>query len=206
MERYYYHGVGDNINLEYVLPIMCSIIENGIKSRKKLGSKYNHVCLYQKNPDGDYESAEWFLKSARGGWIDNCFGFIINPNINAIKVEQDIYTGFNEKGNPVTNLIDEYRSIGDIPITEIAGIFMPNIQNIIEIIKAKEKIYENGYKNEMKKVCITLGLDEKFQKMNLFQMLNFIIEYANYNNLIIADSCEKNFVDKLDDNLNSKKL
>ena len=86
MKRYYYHGVSDLLD-EISLDIMLNIIKtDGIKTRNEIGnlndSKYEHVCLYKKNNRFDYSDKKSYFRSARSGWIDHCFVFIISPNIN----------------------------------------------------------------------------------------------------------------------------
>ena len=56
-----------------------------------------YVCI-EKNNDYNYDEEDALLNSARGGWIDNCFVFIINPEIEAKKSTKE-----------ETNLVDEWR-------------------------------------------------------------------------------------------------
>ena len=84
MDRYYYHGF-DHGDIEWGIMQMLKISKEGINSREHLGEDFNHVCLYRKNEDFDYSKDDHILKSARGGWIDFCCGFIISPSIEAEK-------------------------------------------------------------------------------------------------------------------------
>jgi len=116
MGKYYYHGIGDIID-ERTLDTMLKIMDEGILSRENvrdMGDKYNHVCLYRKDDQFDYSSEEYFLSSARAGWIDNCFFFIVSDQVRA-----------EHAGSDVTNLVDEWRCYDNIYIDKIEGIAIP---------------------------------------------------------------------------------
>lgn len=171
MDRYYYHGVSDLMD-EVSIDIMINIISSGgLKTRnsvRELGDDYNHVCLYKKNDEYDYEDN---LKSARSGWIDHCFFFIISP---------DILTYKSSYGTD-TNLVDEWRSIGDIPLDKIVGIAIP----FDGIADFKEK-FPNLYDS----------FDEKLSRL---------ISIAEANGWIIENSDEEDLCDRLDMELNGMK-
>ena len=191
MKRYYYHGIGDNLSCLWQ---MVKIINSGeLKTRSIIrdtkDEKYNHICLYKKNEEYNYdEEKEILLKSARGGWIDNCWFFIISPDISAKKVKQSNQTGFDEFGNPTTNLIDEWRSEGNIPLDKIIGIGIP-----FDYIAQEEK--ETDFVED---------IEYNYHSFKeYYQTLKLLIELAHNFNWIIVNSEEKDVCDKLDAQLNN---
>lgn len=171
MERYYYHGVSDLLN-EISLDIILNIIKTGgIKTRNEIGNmnddKYNHVCLYKKKERVNYSKKENYYRSARSGWIDHCFVFIISPNIKATY----------EKNRKNTNLVDEWRSEGDILLDKIVGIALP--------FDSIDKLKEDG-------MIFTDTFDKKMKE---------ILKYCSDNNWLVANSDEEDFCDILDEKL-----
>ncbi len=193
MDKYFYHGVGEFCYgaICQSIEVMIKILNEGIINRNKIRNyedeKYNHVCLYRKNDDYEY-NFETILSSARGSWIDGGFVFIISPSVEAFKVETSKGTGFDENGVPFTNLIDEWRSFGDIPVDKIEGIALP-FQYIEEYFS--DDVYDD--------------LDPLEDKDFLRERLSSLIELANSRGLIVADSCVPNFTDILDEDLSTKK-
>lgn len=170
---------------------MIDIIKSGgLRSRneveKKYGDlKYNHVCLYKKNEEYDYSNPKAEFESARYCWIDNCMVFIVSPHIEAEKVktvEQNI--GFEEDGTPFTYLVDEWRSNGNIPNSKIVGIALP--------LKGISQYLSND-----------IGLERKTRFKELFDIL---ISLCKEYGFIIRNSEEKDFTDKMDDELNQYKV
>ncbi len=196
MERYYYHGIGDDLACLWK---MIKIINSGeLKTRSEImgdnDEKYNHVCLYKKNEEYNYDGKEEILlQSARSGWIDNCWFFIISPDIFAEKVKKTDMTGFDEFGNPTTNLVDEWRSEGNIPLDKIVGIGIP-FDTIMKTAKEESFVYDMDY--EMR----------SFKEY--YQSLKILIDLAHSFNWVVVNSEEKDVCDKLDEQLNNhnKKL
>lgn len=196
MERYYYHGIGDDLACLWK---MIKIINSGeLKTRSEImgdnDEKYNHVCLYKKNEEYNYDGKEEILlQSARSGWIDNCWFFIISPDIFAEKVKKTDMTGFDEFGNPTTNLVDEWRSEGNIPLDKIVGIGIP-FDTIMKTAKEESFVYDMDY--EMR----------SFKEY--YQSLKTLIDLAHSFNWVVVNSEEKDVCDKLDEQLNNhnKKL
>ena len=171
MNKFFYHGF--EFYPETIiksLKKMINILDEGLVTRNTIrnlsDNKYNHVCLYRKNDEYDYEQKDALLKSARGGWIDNSFVIIINPSINAKKIDED------------TNLIDEWRSNGNISSKDIVGIALP--YNTL-----------NDYLNS--------NINENKEEIN--QFLKLLHEKATKMNLMIENSDKKNFTDLLDSTL-----
>lgn len=188
MERYFYHGIGDDISCLFK---MLEIINSGgLKVRGKT-EKYNHVCLYKKNEEFDYSKEEKLLSSARGGWIDNCWFFIISPDVTAKKVKVSNKTRFDELGNPTSNLVDEWRSEGDIPLDKIVGIGIP-----FDYIAQEEKEFD---------FVEDMDFHEHSFK-EYYQLLKLLLEYANNSNWIVVNSEEKDICDKLDEQLNNHNI
>ncbi len=193
MERYFYHGIGDDIACLWK---MLEIINSGgLKTRSQAGNyddqKYNHVCLYKKNEEFDYNGKEMILSSARAGWIDKCWFFIISPDVPAKKVSVSNETGFDEFGNPTSNLVDEWRSESDIPLDKIVGIGIP-----FDYIAQEEK--EFGFAIDMD------SQEHSFKEY--YQLLKSLLEYANNFNWIVVNSEEKDICDKLDEQLNNRNI
>ncbi len=142
MDRYYYHGISDYID-ERTLDIMLKIMNEGILTRNNVrdtGKEYNHVCLY-KNEDGfDYSDPDFFFDSARKGWIDNCFFFIVSPEVEAQKA------GFDQ-----TNLVDEWRCYDNIYIDKIVGIALP-FDVIDEYRKKFPDVINPSFDEKLKKI------------------------------------------------------
>ena len=187
MERFYYHGLGDfypNISLDMALQIINS---GGLKSRneaRKYGDdNYSHVCVYKKNEEYDYSDIEKLVKSVRGGWIDHCVFFIISPDIEAKKVIVDDGVGFYEDGTPYTNLVDEWRTDGNVPLDKIVGIAIP-----FDSIKEKKERFPYEF-------------DEEFDRK-----LKEILDFALKDGWMVENSDEVNLVDRLDSELNEKHL
>lgn len=79
--------------------------------------KTKNIIMYvyiKKDDDLDYSNKIDFFKSARAGWIDHCFVFILSPDVGAVKLS-----------HKDTDLLDEWRSVGDIPPNKIKGIALP---------------------------------------------------------------------------------
>lgn len=166
MNRLFYHGFEPVDYLsEEVRHVIDIINSGGIKLRNESrgidDNMLNHICLYRKNMDFDYSSPEFFTKSARAGWIDNCMVFVISDDIQATYIPPNTeLEGFGLK----TNLVDEWRCLQNIPLDKIIGIALPlnSIQSTLEgkdfladeneISKLKEAIAE------LKKICDQYGL------------------------------------------------
>lgn len=195
MERYFYHGRESYFGLHgYNISVMINILQNdGLKIRNEVrdyqDSEYAHVCLYKKNEGYDYTEENALLKSARGGWIDGCFVFVLSPDVPAIKVKYNNGSvGFDENNNPITNLVDEWRSIGSISNEKIKGIAIP-FDEINE--------YLNGEIDKDKGIL-------KDKKL-VIELLPKLINLAENMGLFIVNSNEKDFVDRLDNELNRSK-
>ena len=156
MKRYFYHGIGELMDIE-MIDIMQAIIDSGgLKTRSYVNrheedsdyEEFNHICLYKKNEDFDYDSEDAMLKTARGGWIDHCFYFIISPDIEAEKTEVVDETSYvynsSEKHYLKTNLVDEWRYNGNIPLDKIVGIAIPfdSLKEYIEEFPGLSKEYD----------------------------------------------------------------
>ena len=177
MDKYFYHGIEPyNGMFGYSLNIMLKILKEGLKTRKEVHDHYDedlsHVCLYKKDDELDYSDQRWFFKSARSGWIDHCFVFILSPDVEAVKASHED-----------TDLLDEWRSIGDIPPSKIKGIALP-MQTIKEYL-------EEDFKDE----------ETKQDQEELQKNLQLITEYILEKNLILVDSDMPNFTDELDESL-----
>lgn len=181
MKRYYYHGIESYHGyVGHTLETMVRILNKGILTRNKI-KNYNdksleHVCLYKKNEDLDYTQTENIIKSACAGWINDCFVFIINPDIEAQKAKTGIET----------DLVDEWRTTEDIKPTDIYGIALP-----FSFIKT--------YLNE------EIPLVSLEEKIKIRKNLKILLEKAQEMNIMVIDSEIKNFTDELDSTLNMKK-
>lgn len=185
MERYFYHGIGDYVDTTMIDKMLEIIDSGGLKSRSVIrgfSDEYNHVCLYKKNEDYDYSDINALIHSARGGWIDHCFGFIISPDVSAKKVKTSNWGGFEELGALGTDLVDEWRSDGDISLDKIVGIMLP----FDSISDCKREFSD----------FLTDDFDTK-----LFDLVNS----ANNLGLMVINSDEVDFCDKLDEQLNTSK-
>jgi len=188
MGRYYYHGIDCFFGaMGYTVEIMIKILESeGIKSRcevqNRLDERYNHVCLYRKNEEYDYTSSKFMFNSARGGWIDGNFVFVISPDIQTEKV----YYGkreFDQLGNFYPNLVDEWRSVGGIPSSKIVGLALP-WNAINEYLKAELNDVEE-LEDQRKLILLLPKLQSLADKMGIF----------------ITSSEIENFTDTLDEQL-----
>ena len=180
MDNYYYHGIECYAGvIGYVANIVTKILEEGIitrnAARKYNDDNLNHICLYKKNNEYDYDSPNAILHSARGGWIDHSFVFIINPQIEARKATKE-----------ETNLVDEWRCYNNISPKDIVGIALP--LEVIENYLNDEHIEEEKDDVELLKTSLT-----KIKKMT--KILN----------IPIYDSDKKDFTDELDSKLQHTK-
>ena len=146
MDSYFYHGIECYPGyMAEVAQLMIKILNDGIitrnQARKYNNDKFNHICLYRKNDKYNYDVEGAVAHSARGGWIDQCFVFIINPQIEARKaMEED------------TDLVDEWRCYNNISPDNIVGIALP-----FELIEdyLKEQFEEEKEDRELLKKSIT---------------------------------------------------
>ena len=119
MNGYFYHGIESYPGcMGEIAQLMIKILNDGIivrnQAEKYNDDKFNHVCLYRKNDEYDYNEEENLVHSARNGWINNCFVFIINPQIEARKATEE-----------ETDLVDEWRCDYNISPDNIVGIALP---------------------------------------------------------------------------------
>ena len=133
MNHYFYHGIECySGTIGYSAQLVIKILEEGIIMRNIISQygddKFNHVCLYKKNDDYDYDSPDCLIHSARKGWIDHSFVFIINPEIEARKATEE-----------ETNLVDEWRCYKNISPDDIVGIALP-----YEVIEDAYRILKTG--------------------------------------------------------------
>ena len=187
MDKYFYHGVGDII-IEEILDKIITIIETGgLKTRdevRKLGEGFHHVCLYKKNDDYVYDinDPNTVIRSVRGGWIDHCFFFIISPDIEAKKT-RCVLDGVGFDGEkPSSSYVDEWRSMGDIPLDKIVGIAIP-----FDCIEEHKKEFPKSF------------------KPSFAEKLNWIVNYAKTAGWMIENSDEHDLCERLDSELNSGK-
>ena len=180
MDRYYYHGVGEKIEIE-TLEAMLTIMDTGmIKSRGAVGysgDEYEHVCLYRKNEDHNYTGGDR-MGTAYEGWINHAFCFIISPSVEAFK------TGYyhdlaDESDASFTDLIDEWRSDGEISLERVVGIGLPLDE--IRYLRAQ----------------VGSSVDEEFD-----DKLADILLFAESMDWMVVNSDEADFADRLDDSLN----
>ena len=181
MERYYYHGVSEFIDTD-ALDSMLNIIDSGaLKTRSSVGyvgDTYEHVCLYRKDEGYDY-SGTAVLSTALGGWIEHCFCFIVSPYIRAQKTNY-FHSTEEEESGAFTDLTDEWRSDGDIPLDRVVGVGIPF--DSIEELRLSSDVVDREF-------------DDKLSEVMLF---------AESMDWIVANSDEANFTDKLDEKLNRK--
>ena len=188
MEKYFYHGIECYPGtLGKSIEKIINILDVGLKNRNEVRNyndeKYNHVCLYQKNDEIDYNNEEDYFKSARANWIDSKFVIIISPDIKASKVENGHKTGFISD-IPISDLKDEWRSEGDITSDKIVGVALP-------------LNYINNYisqNNPIDKDDINI-LKEALPKLK---------EIIEERCLMLLNSEKENFTDELDDSLKIK--
>lgn len=181
MERYFYHGVGKEINRD-TLDVMLTIIDTGIiKSRSAVGysgDEYEHVCLYRKNDDYNYVGNENMI-TAYDGWINHAFCFIISPNVVAEKT--NCYHSLEDESDAgFTDLLDEWRSDGDISLDKVVGIGLP-LDEIEELRDTADSV-----------------IDEEFD-----DKLSEILMFAESMGWRIVNSNSANFADRLDDELDA---
>lgn len=193
MKRYYYHGIGE---LTCCLWKMLEIIKSGeLKTRNNMikdnYEKYNHVCLYKKNESFDYNDENNFLHSALSSWIEHCWFFIISPEIPAIKTKYSNRVGFDDSEEPMSDIVDEWRSVGSIPFSKIVGIGIP-FDSILE----EEKRF--GFVEDMNFNYVSFK--------EFYELLKKLQEYAKKQNWIIVNSDEKGICDKIDEQLNNSNL
>lgn len=181
MERYFYHGIGNSIDCD-TLDAMLTIMESGIlKSRNAVGysgDEYEHVCLYKRNDSYDY-SGSGLEGTALNGWINDSFCFIVSPDIVAEK------TGFyhdlaDESNASYTDLVDEWRSDGDIPLDRVVGIGLP-------LDEIRDQRCVEGSR-----------VDEYFD-----EKLTDILLFAESMDWVVVNSNDVNFTESLDEILNS---
>lgn len=181
MERYFYHGVGSDISTD-TLDLMLNILEMGIlKSRNSVGysgDEYEHVCLYRKNDKHNYHEKSG-VGTAYDGWIDNAFCFIIYPEIMAEKAKCYYDLSYEISGE-FTDLVDEWRSEGDISIDKVVGIGIP-----MDDIKESRELNDGSINDDF---------DNKLER---------ILEFAEEMDWMIINSNDPNFADELDIKLNS---
>ena len=186
MERYYYHGFDEYGYYEGICHMIEILKSGGLKTRNEVRTfkdqRYEHVCLYRKNDDLDYNDKNVYMKSVRSGWIDGCMVFVISSDIEAYKVRCGSMVGFEDNDEPVTNLIDEYRSVGSIPTSKIVSVAIP-----LDDIKM---VMESGVEDYRKKL------------ENALEMLKAVTSELN---ITIINSNEKDFTDKKDEELNRPK-
>lgn len=181
MDRYFYHGIGNEIESE-TLDAMLTIMETGIlKSRGAVGysgDDYEHVCLYRKNDDHNY-SETGNAGTAYEGWINHGFCFIISPDVMAEKAS--FYHSLEDEGNArFTDLVDEWRSDGDISLDRVVGIGLP----LDEIRELRARAGSS--------------VDEEFD-----DKLTDILMFAESMDWMVVNSDEANFADRLDEKLNA---
>ena len=179
MNSYFYHGIEFYPGIVgNAMKLMFKILDEGLILRSQVrgltDSNMNHICLYRKNYDYDYSDDSSLIHSARGGWIDSQFVFIINPDIDAKKVEL----------GSETDLVDEWRSFENILPTNFVGIALP-FDSIQEYLNEKNNIDEED-------------------KIMVKNYLTLLINKAKSMGLIIVNSNQKSFTDELDKNLTNK--
>lgn len=181
MDRYYYHGIGGEIDSE-TLENMLTIMDTGvIKSRSAVGysgDEYEHVCLYRKNDSHSY-IGNGSMGTAYDGWINHAFCFIISPDVAAEKT-QFYHDLENESSALFTDLVDEWRSDGDISLDRVVGIGMP--LDTIRELRARAGS----------------PVDEDFD-----DKLSDILMFAESMDWMIVNSDDVNFADRLDERLNA---
>ncbi len=181
MSGYYYHGFEPYSGIiGRSMQLMFKILSEGIKVRNQVSNryddKYNHVCLYKKNDEYDYDEKDAIYKSARGGWIDKCFVIVINPDIDAYKVPVGVDT----------DLVDEWRCDHNIPPSEFVGIALPLSEIETYLIENDE------YDKEDREI-----LKEYYPK---------VLDLAKILGLTVYDSEQKDFTDIIDFELSKNKI
>lgn len=182
MNECFYHGIEYYPGaVSFVLQRMETILNEGLITRNKAreynDEKYEHVCLYRRNPDFDYSSQDMIINSARFGWIDRQFVFVINPDIDAKKA----ITGVE------TNLVDEWRSNSDILPSDIIGIALP-----FETIKE----YLNS--------PIFIEQDEGMSKEAIMEKMSNLLKKATEMGIAVFDSDKPDFFDKCEEMKNKR--
>lgn len=113
----------------------------------------------------------------------------MSSDVPAIKVKyNNVSVGFDENNNPITNLVDEWRSIGSISNEKIKGIAIPF-----------DKI--NEYLNDEIDADIEILKDKKM----VIELLPKLISLVENIGVFIVNSNEKDFADRLDNELNNSK-
>lgn len=170
MERYFYHGF-EPIDLGEGIKQMLEYIESGhLRERSEKDEDLKHVCLYRKNEDIDYDNLN-ILETALSGWIENCFVFILSPDLEAE----------HQLPENVQGLVDEWRSFKDIPMDKVVGIALP-LDSIQKSLDGKSVFSEE-------EIPVILEYLPKLK------------EVANKMGWMIVNSEEKGFTDRLDTNL-----
>ena len=174
MTRYFYHGIeGWPGTFGNSVQVMIKILSEGIIIRNQVrgykNNDFNHVCLYKRNEEFDYDNPNNVVLSARNYWMSHGFVFVLNPEIDATK------TNFEE-----TDLVDEWRCYHNIPPSEIVAIAIP-FEDINEYLKEEDLEEE----------------DEEDRKL-LVEGLVTLKNMAEQLNIPIYDSCVNNFTDELD--------
>ena len=175
MKGYFYHGIEFYPGaVGKVIQLLIKILDEGLIFRSQASGfedeKMNHICLYKKNEDYDYNSDLALIHSARGGWIDGQFVFIIDQNVDARKAIL----------GSETNLVDEWRCFQNISPTKFVGIALP-VDSIEDYLN--EKSYDEI---------------EEQDKVAVKQYLPVLIEKAQSMKLAIEDSGQPNFTDYYD--------
>lgn len=166
MNRLFYHGFEPAGYLSDGVRHVIDIINSGgikkrNKSRENDDNLLNHICLYRKNMNFDYDSPDYFLQSARAGWIDNCMVFVISDDIQATYIPPNTeLEGFGLK----TNLVDEWRCLDNIPLNKIIGIALP-LDSIQDTLKGRSPFADENEIHrlketlkELKEICAKHGL------------------------------------------------
>lgn len=178
MDNYYYHGIEgyDGVSAQ----ICVKILKEGILMRNIVrnynDNRFNHVCLYKKNNKYDYDSPDFLIDSARGGFIDHCFVFVINPQIKARKATRK-----------ETDLVDEWRCYSNISPSDIVGIALP-FESIIDYLNSDFDDEETIKDKELLKESLTT-----------------IEKITEQLNIPIYNSDKENFTDEIDSELQNNK-
>ena len=177
----YYHGLEFySVNVGDTLKIIIQMLEEGILTRDKIlnvnDPNLEHVCLYKKNEEYDYNNISDTSETALSGWINHCFVFVINPNIKAVKTKYED-----------THLVDEWRCNRDILPSEIIGIALP--------FTSIDKYLNEDYEDE----------ETIKDKKEVREYLPILINLATKLGLNIYDSDNETFTEEIDSQLNDNK-
>ena len=176
---YFYHGIEfyPGTILDTIKKCI-KIMDEGIELRGIIrgfsDENMNHICLYHKNDEYDYQNHLSLLHSARGGWIDGQFVFIIDSDIDAKKAEI----------GRETDLIDEWRCYEKILPEKFVGVALP-FDGIQELLNE-----DVDYNEEDKDI--------------VRQYWNMLIEKVQSMGLILVNSDDKDFTDNFDNQINNK--